>query len=205
MEYEVDQGLITDEITDEQMFQYNADKYIDIITSEEAIDVDILVFPELTLNRKVTAVIVPQENDFDINLCTNPTYNVHLRNIACAAKSSRKYVVINLTTKWNCTERAEEHQCTDEWELYNTNIVLNRDGVVISIYRKYNLFGEAGITQPNSSEYRTFDTDFGVTFGQFVCFELLFESPAMELVRSGVKNIIYPTRWFSELPFISGD
>lgn len=190
------------------MFQYNANKYIDILSSEEAIDVDILVFPENTLNGQVTAVIIPNENEFDIDLCTNVTYNENLRNIACAAKSLRKYVVINLTTKWNCTERAVENsldQCTNEWELYNTNVVLNRDGVIISIYRKYNLFGEPGITPANSSEYKIFDTDFGVQFGHFICFDLMFESPAMELVRNGVKNIVFPTRWYSELPFITGD
>lgn len=190
------------------MFQYNANKYIDILSSEEAINVDILVFPENTLNKQVTAVIIPNENEFDIDICTNLTYNENLRNIACAAKSLRKYVVINLTTKWNCTERAGENnldQCTNEWELYNTNVVLNRDGVIISIYRKYNLFGEPGITQPSSIEYKEFNTDFGVKFGHFVCFDLMFESPAMEFVRNGVKNIVFPTRWYSELPFITGD
>lgn len=197
----MDQGFDVDEerMTSAQMFQYNANKYIDILSSEEASNVDILVFPENTLNKQVTAVIIPNENEFDIDLCTNQTYNENLRNIACAAKRLRKYVVINLTTKWICTER-----CTDEWELYNTNVVLNRDGVIISIYRKYNLFGEAGITQPISIEYRTFDTDFGVKFGHFVCFDLMFESPAMELVRNDVKNIVFPTRWYSELPFITG-
>lgn len=194
--------------TSAQMFQYNANKYIEILSSEEAINVDILVFPENTLNRQDTAVIIPNENEFDIDLCANVTYDVNVRNIACTAKRLRKYVVINLTTKWNCTERAGENNldhCTNEWELYNTNVVLNRDGVVISIYRKYNLFGEPGITQPSSIEYKTFDTDFGVTFGHFVCFDLMFESPAMDFVRKGVQNIVFPTRWYSELPFITGE
>ncbi|KAG4066050.1 hypothetical protein HA402_001297 [Bradysia odoriphaga] len=204
VEYQVDQGLTTDEIswTSDQMFQYNTEKYIDILYSVEATNVDILVFPENTLNRQATAVIIPKENEFDLDLCTNTTYNVNLRNIACAAKSLRKYVVINLTTKWQCIGNDSE-QCTDGWELYNTNVVLNRDGVVISIYRKFNLFGELGITQPNAIELKTFDTDFGVRFGHFVCFDLMFESPGLKLVRDGVKNIVFPTRWYSELPFIT--
>lgn len=208
VEYNVDQGLTTDELswTSAQMFQYNAGKYIDILHSDEATNVDILVFPENTLNRQDTAVIIPNENEFHLDLCTDIAYNVNLRNIACAAKSLRKYVVINLTTKWNCTgENDSHHRCTNEWELYNTNVVLNRDGFVISIYRKYNLFGELGITQPKDIEYKTFDTDFGVRFGHFVCFDLMFESPSMKLVRDGVKNIVFPTRWYSELPFITGN
>lgn len=209
MEYHVDQGLTTDALswTSAQMFQYNAEKYLDILRSDEATNVDILVFPENTLNRQDTAVIIPTENEFDLDLCTNAIYNVNLRNIACAAKSLRKYVVINLTTKWKCTSSGNDsdHECTDEWTLYNTNVVLNRDGVVISIYRKYNLFGELGITPPKTIELKTFDTDFGVRFGHFVCFDLMFESPGVKLVRDGVKNFVFPTRWYSELPYITGN
>lgn len=70
-------------------------------------------------------------------------------------------------------------------------------------YRKYNLFGEAGITQPTSPDIRKFTTDFGVTFGHFICFDLMFQTPALELIDQGVKDIIFPTMWFSELPFLS--
>lgn len=192
-----------------QIFQLNTNKYIEILNSEEANEVDIIVFPENTLTRQDTAVVIPKENEFDIDLCTNLTYNENLRKIACAAKNLRKYVVINITTKRNCSqERAEDSNldpCLNEWTLYNTNVVLNRDGVVISTYRKYNLFGEVGITQPSSIEVKTFDTDFGVRFGHFICFDLLFESPAMEHVRNGITDIIFPLRWYSELPFITGD
>lgn len=50
----------------------------------------------------------------------------------------------------------------------------------------------------------TFTTDFHVTFGMFVCFDIWMENPAMELVRRGVKNFIMPTHWHSDYPFMSG-
>lgn len=53
-------------------------------------------------------------------------------------------------------------------------------------------------------ELATFETDFGVTFGTFICFDILFEKPALQLVREGVKHIIFPSMWFGELPFLTG-
>jgi len=146
-----------------------------------------------------------------------------LRNIACAARDLKKYVVVNLYMLRNCEEEherehgdehehssrhhddghEEEHECTSEWLLYNTNVVFDRNGKVISIYRKFNLFGEPGISVTHEADYKTFSTDFGVTFGHFICFDLMFQSPAYDLVIHDIKNIIFPTMWFSELPFLT--
>lgn len=71
-------------------------------------------------------------------------------------------------------------------------------------YRKYNLFGEAGITVPHTVDISTFDTDFGVKFGHFICFDILFETPAITLINLGIKNIIFPSMWFSGMPFLTG-
>ncbi|XP_037052329.1 vanin-like protein 1 isoform X1 [Bradysia coprophila] len=213
VEYLVGQGA--QQVTSAELFKINADKYIEIMSSAEAANVDIIVFPESCLNSRLTAALVPTENE-DVDVCTNETYDQNLRNIACAARDLRKYVVINLTMKRNCTEVYEaehehdhdgehdyEAECPNEWLLYNTNVVFNREGKVISIYRKYNLFGESGISQSSTADMSTFTTDFGVTFGHFICFDLMFQAPALNLVAQGIKDFVFPTMWFSELPFLS--
>lgn len=54
-------------------------------------------------------------------------------------------------------------------------------------------------------EIVTFDTDFGVKFGTFICFDILFSVPPLSLTRiEGVSNIVYTTAWFSETPFLTG-
>lgn len=54
----------------------------------------------------------------------------------------------------------------------------------------------------SSAELATFTTDFGVTFGHFVCFDIVFKSPAVDLVRKkNVSHILFPSMWFSETPF----
>lgn len=55
----------------------------------------------------------------------------------------------------------------------------------------------------SSPDISTFETDFGVTFGHFVCFDILFKSPALDLVSMNVKHFLYPSMWFSETPFLT--
>ena len=51
-------------------------------------------------------------------------------------------------------------------------------------------------------EMQTFETDFGVTFGHFICFDILFKSPALDLIRkANVSHILYPSMWFSSTPY----
>lgn len=67
------------------------------------------------------------------------------------------------------------------------------------------MFFEPGFNTTSTPEFVTFETDFDVKFGTFVCFDILFKTPAIDLVRKyGVKDFVYPTAWFSELPFITG-
>lgn len=51
----------------------------------------------------------------------------------------------------------------------------------------------------------TFKTDFGVEFGHFICFDIAFGAPANELIKRGITNFAFPTMWFSEIPFLSGN
>jgi len=72
-------------------------------------------------------------------------------------------------------------------------------------YRKYNLFGEIGTSITDEPELAVFDTDFGVRFGMFICFDLMFERPAQQLIKQlQVTDIVFSTAWFSELPFLTG-
>lgn len=82
----------------------------------------------------------------------------------------------------------------------NVKLILNR---YFFRYRKFNLFGEAGKNTTLLPDVSTFTTDFGVTFGHFICFDLAFDRPALDLIEMGVKNIIFPTMWFSEGPFLT--
>ncbi|RZF37846.1 hypothetical protein LSTR_LSTR014882, partial [Laodelphax striatellus] len=49
-----------------------------------------------------------------------------------------------------------------------------------------------------------FDTDFGVRFGTFTCFDIAFKTPALDLVhKHNITHFVYPVGWVSELPFLT--
>lgn len=72
-------------------------------------------------------------------------------------------------------------------------------------YRKYHLFNEIGVQQTERPDLTTFKTDFNVTFGVCICFDLMFDDPVINLVEQGVTNFVYPTMWFSEIPYLTGE
>lgn len=74
----------------------------------------------------------------------------------------------------------------------------------VSRYRKYHLFGEHGVQQTQKPDLITFKTDFNVTFGVCICFDLMFAEPVLKLVNQGVRHFVYPTKWFSEIPYLTG-
>ncbi|KAG4065202.1 hypothetical protein HA402_007599 [Bradysia odoriphaga] len=100
----------------------------------------------------------------------------------------------------------DPRKCTDRddgFSYYNTNVVFDRIGTLISRYRKFNLFGER-VDKPFKPSIAYFDTDFGVRFGHFICFDLQFRSPALELVRDyNITDIVFTSMWYSELPFLT--
>ncbi|EDW52975.1 GM12590 [Drosophila sechellia] len=161
--------------------------YLEIIHSQNATSTDIIVFPESTLNSAGSTTFVPNPED-QINPCLsdpNATYyEEFLVTLSCAARNASKYIVINLTEKQKCEDVPEDTRpcASNGLNVFNTNVVFDRQGVVVSRYRK---------------------TDFGVTFGHFICFDILFYTPAYQLVDQGVTDFVYPAMWFSQLPFLT--
>lgn len=121
----------------DSLFEENANRYIAIINSTEASDVDIIVFPALCLNAQNRPVLLPENIDVDLCSAPNTNYSQDLRRIACAARDLEKYVVLNLYIRNNCsTVYNMKHNGTAlACSVWNGNIVLDRTGKVISTYR----------------------------------------------------------------------
>lgn len=201
VEYTVQNGVAYDR-TMETVYGY-----IDIIESPEAADLDIIVFPEFVLNRQLpTFVPDPAEN---VTPCYAPDYEMFLIELSCAARGRGVYVVVNLKEKELCKPGAPSDvltPCPESGQrVFTTNVVFDRRGRVISRYRKTHLWRQEYLSTSvmRQPQVISFDTDFGVTFGHFVCFDMMFHEPAIRLLRErNITDIIYPTYWFSELPFL---
>ncbi|XP_034490307.1 vanin-like protein 2 [Drosophila innubila] len=184
-------------------------EYMKIIESNATADLDILVFPEYVLNNREMATFVPHPSQ-NVTPCFEPDYELFLVELSCAVRARGIYVVLNVFEKELCGKDYGSktwNPCpADGVRYFNTNVVLDRRGQVVSRYRKTHLWrGEykknAVLREPDMA---TFETDFGVTFGHFICFDMLFYEPAMRLIlERNITDIIYPTYWFSELPFLS--
>lgn len=124
------------------------DEYVQLISTpstDNNPDFDIIVFPEGTLNTIKSPATYPDQHANSLP-CTNEKNNNNensadedliLQSISCAAKNSRRYVIINITTKRNCTaEKIETNDPRDcsptNVNLYNTNVVFDRTGTIIS-------------------------------------------------------------------------
>ena len=76
--------------------------------------------------------------------------------------------------------------------VYNTAVLINRQGAVVGKYRKVYLPAteiEGGLTPGN--DYPVFHTDFG-TVGLMICYDVFYSDPAHALARKGAEVILLP-------------
>lgn len=168
---------------------------------------DVLVFPEYVLNDYSLLTYVP-DPALNITPCDTPDYDF-ITELSCAARSRQLYLVIHVKEKVFCANDAQfvGHCNVSGINTYSANVVFDRQGRVISRYRKTNLFRYEwySVNVLPEPQLATFTTDFGVTFGHFIGADFLFWQPAQALVkRLGITDIIYATYWFNELPFLTG-
>ncbi|XP_069678402.1 vanin-like protein 2 [Periplaneta americana] len=187
----------------------NVENYINLIRSAASKGADIIVFPECGLVSYGLstdfASALPNPDDH-VNPCKNASSNVEkaIRELSCEAQNQNIYVLVNLPEKKECTRDSTEDCPRDGVIYYNSNVVFDRKGTVVARYRKFNLFGEPGFSVTPEPEFSMFETDFGVKFGTFTCFDIMFQHPAVTLVKGyGITDIVFPTAWFSELPFLT--
>ena len=75
--------------------------------------------------------------------------------------------------------------------MYNTAVAFGDDGTILGRYHKEHLFEEAYYDVDAKPNATTFVTSFGVEFGAFICFDIIFEV----LPPKSVKHFVFPTEW----------
>lgn len=70
-------------------------------------------------------------------------------------------------------------------------------------YRKFNPYDE-GVEATKDPEIVTFKTDFNVTFGVIVCFDIMLNVPGNVLIQRGIRNFVFSTMWHNSLPYGTG-
>ncbi|XP_054729401.1 vanin-like protein 1 [Anastrepha obliqua] len=176
------------------------------LLEKAAIRPDIAVFPENVLNSRTNPIVIPTPGEQVVPCGADVQYDYIISEISCYARSMRLYVLINVAEIQNCTQSHNIEDLVANCAIYNTNVVFDRGGAVISRYRKYNLIGSEWLyfnyTTQSEAE-AIFQTDFNVTFGHFTRMDLLYARPAQALVQRGITDFLHPSKWQSELPFMT--
>ena len=78
----------------------------------------------------------------------------------------------------------------DDYVLYNTEVAFDTDGTMLAKYHKNHPWYTDTFDTPEK-EVVKFKTSFGVTFGLIVCYDIVHDTPEMELLDMGVTQFPY--------------
>lgn len=177
--------------------------------------VDIIVFPEdailgfMFFSREEIVPYLEEIPEISgsqqmITPCSDDTFKDRpiLQKLSCLAREYKVVLIANMGDIQPCNHEP----CPDDKKYhFNTNVVFETDGILVAKYHKINLYaGEAIYFNSGSYSNNTcvsFDTSFGVKFGTFTCYDLLFREPANCLLSKNVQNFVLPTAWGSSYPF----
>lgn len=146
---------------------------------------DVMVFPELYMS------FFPVGTDHETTLGTaQPLNGPFVTGMRELAKQYGTWLIFGMN------EAVED---PSDPRNYNTTVVVNDQGEIVSSYRKthlYDAFGykESDTNKPGDKFFEPIETPFG-KIGLFVCYEVRFPEVARYQRSKGADIIIMPTAW----------
>lgn len=108
------------------------ENYTRIIREAAEHDVDILIFPEYTLNNVAFPVEIPDPLD-EINPCLEPDlFDRLLIDLSCLARENEIYLCINLNEREDCTEESQQER-NDKHVLHLASRVITQTSYLIEM------------------------------------------------------------------------
>ena len=103
---------------------------VDVINSPAVKDADIIVLPEALFNYEKTPIILPNSSVF----CDDSQAHFLFRNMSCAARNAKKYLVIDVYSKVKCSDDDQPFCAnqTDHTNIYNMALAFDRQGATIA-------------------------------------------------------------------------
>ncbi|RYH21844.1 hypothetical protein EON65_20050 [archaeon] len=191
--------------TSSYKLQVNLDIYKNLTVLAKSRGAQVLVFPEFglvpdTIDHRSSLYDYAEEIDFNpsnpIVPCDHPeqfTDKPVQYQMSCVAKEQGIVVLVN-TVHWVDCDSAIDSSCPeDKHYQFNTDIILDERGALVSLYHKSHEFPgllKAYDQYPQITEV-TYKASFGVTFGIFICFDIMFDDPPKMLRQQGVEHFLY--------------
>eukprot|EP01122_Echinamoeba_exundans_P012734 TRINITY_DN5414_c0_g1_i1.p1 TRINITY_DN5414_c0_g1~~TRINITY_DN5414_c0_g1_i1.p1 ORF type:complete len:520 (-),score=35.43 TRINITY_DN5414_c0_g1_i1:2311-3870(-) len=124
--------------------------------------------------------------------------------LSCMARKHGIVLVANLGDVQSCSTQSDPHCPSDKRYQYNTQVAFDESGAVLNKYWKEHLYYEFYFDAPTGQLPKYFDTSFGVRFGMFICFDIIFGYPGLDLIRAyNVRHFVYSTWWVNTPPLMT--
>lgn len=124
--------------------------------------------------------------------------------LSCMAKQYNLVVVASMGDVQYCNISADLNCPSDGRYQYNTQVAFAESGIVLNKYWKEHLYYESYFNAPINQGPKYFDTSFGVRFGMFICFDIIFNTPSLPLLYNlGVTHFVYSTWWVNTPPLMT--
>ena len=209
-------GLITS-LDASTAISYNVASFIAAANniSSSGVGASIIVFPEAALGyQTVTAASTCARSQLTqyceavaVNSvpCTALSANQsrQLRPLSCAAQSIGITMVINMCEQLACSAANDPSCPADGNYLYDTNVVIRNDGLILAKYHKVHLFNQICFDTPpiQTATFTPAASLLQATFTSLVGFDIEFSSPVNQLLTSAtVQTVAYSTQWAENQP-----
>jgi len=183
----------------------NLDIYEGLIQLAKSKSVQILVFPEFGLTPGPAAQrsdvypyieSIPKVDPSNlITPCNNTAFSDRpiLSRMSCAAKSNQLEILINMINNIPCDVSSDSNCPSDNHYQYNTDVVFNKNGEIATIYPKSHEWPglQSTYDQVPAPSQVTYKSSFGVEFGIFICFDIMWEDPPKVLRSRGIEHFLY--------------
>ncbi len=158
-----------------------------IAKASELYHPNVMIFPEMYMS------FFPSGTDHSITMATSQTLDgSFVTEMRAQAKQYGMWLIFGMNE--TVVDPADPRN-------YNTTVVVNSDGEIVSTYRKTHLYDAFGYKESDTIKagdhfFEPIDTPFG-KIGLFVCYEVRFPEVARYQRSKGADIIVMPTAWIS--------
>ncbi|UQS85989.1 carbon-nitrogen hydrolase family protein (plasmid) [Nicoliella spurrieriana] len=164
----------------------NQKKLTEVVKEAAAHGAALVVFPEMFMSTTAIDATLAEINQHAESL-SGPFVD----NAKQAAADNQVWIIFGMR---------EQNDDPNDQRVYNTIVIINDQGDVVTTYHKthlYDAFGtkESDQIKPGDKLFEPIQTPFG-KIGLFVCYELRFPEVARYQAVHGADVIIIPTSWY---------
>jgi pantetheine hydrolase len=95
-----------------------------------------------------------------------------------------------------CDKSTDKDCPSDGKYIFNTALAIDEKGNLVAKYYKMHIFNFINVFDtPKKVDIVYFDTYFGVRFGMFICYDIMFPHPPYDLLQLNITHFGYPTRF----------